>query len=237
MNIYDPPPRVPIIRTNYLENALTPKFLQERIDIALTALRPVKFDSVAFQGISGALVAPILAYLLQKTITVIRKPGEGNHSGLLVEGNVMPDMRYIIVDDFAASGSTLLRIREAIHMTVSSAVCVGAYFYARNGGFDPLPFRGLESAPNPEPVRPQPPISYADLLLALPSVTDAQRAIVSKPSGGKPEWTSQYRTSPDTLADDCEKKSSTPSRNSFLSSYPSSGPYIWDPIPFRCARR
>jgi orotate phosphoribosyltransferase-like protein len=76
-------------------------------------LRPHRknFDSIAFRGVSGALVAPILAHKLKKHLISVRKNTHDSHvmSNYKVEGNVA-SQSYIIVDDFICSGNTIKTI-------------------------------------------------------------------------------------------------------------------------------
>jgi hypothetical protein len=121
-----------MIRSDYLHSVLIPEQLDVMICRAQQELECVKFDSIAFRGLSGALFAPILAFSLHKPVTAIRKPGEGSHSYTPVEGCVEPGLKYIIVDDFSASGSTIHAIREAIRSVVPDSYCVAAYYYTRS---------------------------------------------------------------------------------------------------------
>jgi orotate phosphoribosyltransferase-like protein len=71
-----------------------------------------KFDAIAFRGLSGSLIAPVVALKLGKTLLAVRK-GEECHSSRQVEGDLGAD-RYIIIDDFVSSGETVNKIRKAI---------------------------------------------------------------------------------------------------------------------------
>ena len=86
-----------------------------------------RFDSIACCGVSGLVVVPQIAELLDKHIVVVRKPDEERYSDFYVEG-VSP-FRYIIVDDLICSGNTLKWIRQAIHEDNPKAQCVGLYCY------------------------------------------------------------------------------------------------------------
>lgn len=70
-------------------------------------------QAVAFRGVSGAMIAPIVAYKLGLNPIGIRKPNESCHSGttkarLTLDGHLVE--RYVIVDDFITSGDTVRRI-------------------------------------------------------------------------------------------------------------------------------
>ena len=73
---------------------------------------PHEFDAIAFRGMSGALVVPMLCRRLKKEMIVCRKESEKSH-GQPAEGYLNCE-RYIIVDDFIASGATIRGIVEAI---------------------------------------------------------------------------------------------------------------------------
>jgi adenine/guanine phosphoribosyltransferase-like PRPP-binding protein len=75
----------------------------------------LKFDAIAYTGCSGALVAPTIAYLLNKHLIVVRK-NEGAHSFNRVEGYVNKNepINYIIIDDFIETGKTINTIYEKI---------------------------------------------------------------------------------------------------------------------------
>lgn len=84
------------------------------------------FDSIACCGISGLMVVPQIAELLDKHIVVIRKH-ERSYSSFKIEG-VSP-YRYIIIDDLICSGSTVRRIKNLIKEEIPMAKCVGVYCY------------------------------------------------------------------------------------------------------------
>jgi orotate phosphoribosyltransferase-like protein len=88
------------------------------------------YDTFAFCGLSGALIAPVLAHLLKKDLLMIRKnEGEdGSHSHRWVEGNVAAE-KIIIVDDLIHTGATMKNILGGIIRDVPNAVVVGLLLY------------------------------------------------------------------------------------------------------------
>jgi len=70
------------------------------------------FSSIAFRGMSGALIVPALALCLRKHITLVRK--EASHSNYAVEGCV-GGKGFIIVDDLISTGDTIEKILQAIY--------------------------------------------------------------------------------------------------------------------------
>src|ERR1035441_4337402 len=108
---------MPAMTSSYLYMVLKPKGL-ERISNTLIKLiesTHIVFDSIAFTGMSGALVVPTLAFRMEKNPLVIRKPGDGSHSSRSIEGGGVDVKSYIIVDDFISSGRTITRILEALN--------------------------------------------------------------------------------------------------------------------------
>ena len=98
---------------------------------AVCDLRKVadSFDSIACCGVSGLMVVPQIAELLNKHIIVVRK-GEKCYSEFRTEG-VAP-FRYIILDDLICSGSTVKHIKRTLKEEYSRSQCVGVYCYLPN---------------------------------------------------------------------------------------------------------
>ena len=87
------------------------------------------FDSIACCGVSGLMVVPQVAELLNKHIIIVRK-GEKCYSEFRTEG-VAP-FRYIILDDLICSGSTVKHIKQTLKEEYSRSQCVGVYCYLPN---------------------------------------------------------------------------------------------------------
>lgn len=104
---------MPQIVTSHLEEFLHVTTLREKVILAQQVLEDYDFDTIAFRGMSGALIAPILALNLQKELILVRKPDDDTHSWYKVEGNKSAN-RYVIVDDFESSGHTKRTIIEAV---------------------------------------------------------------------------------------------------------------------------
>jgi adenine/guanine phosphoribosyltransferase-like PRPP-binding protein len=86
-----------------------------------------QFDSIACCGVSGLMVVPQIAELLDKHIVVIRKRDEQCYSQFPMEG-VTP-FQYIIIDDLVCSGYTIKHIKSTIYEDCPKARCVGVYCY------------------------------------------------------------------------------------------------------------
>jgi adenine/guanine phosphoribosyltransferase-like PRPP-binding protein len=85
----------------------------------------IKFKSIVCTGLSGVLVAPEVAARLGKPIVIVRK-NESSH-GKPVEKKQLIG-RYIVIDDFVETGSTIQRVIEQIDLN-DVGEYVGAYFY------------------------------------------------------------------------------------------------------------
>jgi adenine/guanine phosphoribosyltransferase-like PRPP-binding protein len=98
---------------------------------AVCDLRKVadSFDSIACCGVSGLMVVPQIAELLNKHIIVVRK-GEKCYSEFRTEG-VAP-FRYIILDDLICSGGTVKHIKRVLKEEYSRSQCMGVYCYLPN---------------------------------------------------------------------------------------------------------
>ena len=79
------------------------------------ALEGMDYEFLAFRGMSGAVITPLLAIIVGKPFVVVRKPGEAHHSGTKVEG-YKGRGEYIIVDDFVCTGSTVRAMWDALGM-------------------------------------------------------------------------------------------------------------------------
>jgi adenine/guanine phosphoribosyltransferase-like PRPP-binding protein len=111
---------------DYLYSCLQLQAYQERLPKAKAILKKYKFDAIAFRGMSGALVAAPLALAIKKTLIMVRKPEDENarHSTRAVEGD-RGAKRFVMVDDFVASGTTMKTILRAIKKFNPEAVCIG----------------------------------------------------------------------------------------------------------------
>lgn len=111
------------ISTSYLGCIYNPAAFSEVVTkaAAYLELRRKEFDTLAFSGSSGGAVAYPVGALLGCHLSHIRK-ADGNHHSYMLEGAVegwtsdYPDQapRYVIIDDFIASGRTMDRIVTAM---------------------------------------------------------------------------------------------------------------------------
>lgn len=71
------------------------------------------FDGIACRGTSGLVIAPMLSVMFDKKLLVVRKENDNSHSSSILEGH--DDInRYIVVDDFTASGRTIESIYDGV---------------------------------------------------------------------------------------------------------------------------
>lgn len=120
---------------SYLFRALDPGARKVMISSIINVLSEHEFDAVAFRGISGALVAPIIAYEMGKTVLAVRKltrkDNDHCHSHHKVEGDIAA-RRYVVIDDCISSGNTLREILAEIAKAAPLAECIGIVRYDRS---------------------------------------------------------------------------------------------------------
>lgn len=85
------------------------------VEQSVTLLNTVQFDTLAFIGLSGAVLAPILAYKMGKELLMVRKNGgkDNSNSKQFFEGHVTAK-RAVVVDDLISSGKTMSQMMYAI---------------------------------------------------------------------------------------------------------------------------
>jgi len=112
----------------HTSRVLNHKYRNGVIIKAVCSLRKIEkdFDSIACCGVSGLMVVPQIAEILNKNIIIVRKD-ERRYSEFYLEG-VSPS-RYVIVDDLICSGLTIKRIINSIEEDTPRAKCIGVYFY------------------------------------------------------------------------------------------------------------
>jgi len=112
----------------YMKKSIRTKELKSCIRLAIRALKHWKFDTIAFRGISGALLSAPIALALNKNMIIVRKPSDSSHSVTQyhhkVEGNANA-RSYIIVDDFVSSGTTMETIQEEVKKFAPKAKFIG----------------------------------------------------------------------------------------------------------------
>ena len=120
----------------------SPKEFSRVIKLATTAFKKlrttVQFDAIAFTGSSGAAMAFPLMAELKIPIIYVRKPRESSHGGKIEYTSDVTINRYLIVDDFIDSGSTVKRVHKKIaewskEHQCAAPECVGVFLYCLDG--------------------------------------------------------------------------------------------------------
>jgi hypothetical protein len=112
------------IHADYLRALIPTDQLAKTARLVRRALAKYDYDALACRGVSGLLITPIMAVRLKKSLLVVRKPSEDQHSGRIVEGDIAA-RRYIILDDFICEGETAKAIRKEIKNFAPRAKCLG----------------------------------------------------------------------------------------------------------------
>ena len=122
----------------HLRIALLPEVAKHTVAriCKLVRQRNIEFDAIACRGLSGLLIAPIVAMRLKKTLLCVRK-GEKTHSTYPVEGDTKAKT-YVILDGFIDTGSTVSAIVGAIKTFNTEARCIGFIAYKQLGGKAPI---------------------------------------------------------------------------------------------------
>jgi orotate phosphoribosyltransferase len=107
---------------HYLDYARA-REMYKRAKLALKKYKG-QYDSIAFMGMSGALIAVPIAQSLRKPLIMVRKNIKDCHSRCTVEGNIACK-NYIIIDDLICSGDTVKRVQKKIFEWAPRAHCVG----------------------------------------------------------------------------------------------------------------
>lgn len=119
---------------SYLDKVYDPKGyprLVERVIKRVEKLRKkLKFDTIAFRGSSGAAMAFPVACRLRLKLAHVHKTKSHAYRQGDVEGTDEA-RRFLIIDDFVESGSTLKKIVQSMDRAygLKNALCVGVLLY------------------------------------------------------------------------------------------------------------
>jgi hypothetical protein len=119
----------------YFAQALAPWLIGPIVEWTAEAILRYTPDAqaIAFRGMSGAAVAPLVAYRLGLNPLGVRK-GESSHGGdtFYPEGlNGEAVRRYVIVDDFVCSGATVHEVRSMAEKGHGLEPCLGVFQYTK----------------------------------------------------------------------------------------------------------
>lgn len=121
----------PEVHSDYLHSALDLSKKTRQINKICRLANRYDFQAFAFRGMSGALMAPVLAFKSKKSLIMVRKAksaAASDHSAYRVEGD-KNTLRYFIVDDFTSSGETVRKIVSEISEFAPNAKCIGIILY------------------------------------------------------------------------------------------------------------
>lgn len=118
------------IISHYLWRCLATSSLKQIIRESVRKLNPYRnqFDTIAYCGSSGCIVAPSICLEMNKEQLLVRKSRSNSHARHLVEGNYQA-RRILLVDDFTCSGATVRRMLARIKKALPFALVVAVYTY------------------------------------------------------------------------------------------------------------
>jgi len=118
----------------YFRCALNRDMRHVVVNEAVNRLKKVEFDYLAVRGCSGLIMGGLLSHLLDKEVIIVRKEGEQSHafSPVSVPSNLRENGKYIILDDFVASGNTLKEIVKVVSDRFPAMKLAGLYCYTQN---------------------------------------------------------------------------------------------------------
>jgi adenine/guanine phosphoribosyltransferase-like PRPP-binding protein len=114
---------------DYMKLTMKPDTLAQMVGMCEAFLRGKMgvqipdYDALAFSGCSGIMLGSPLSIMLDKPFILVRKHSEC-HSDQKCEGYIAAK-KYIIVDDFVASATTVNNIRDRIALWSPHADLVG----------------------------------------------------------------------------------------------------------------
>jgi len=138
------------VETDYLGIALDYDSRKTTIQKLISSIKDsnVEFDCVAFRGVSGALFGPVVADHFNKGMAIIRK--DKSHSFCNVEYSIKSkskNIRYIIVDDFIETGTTINEIIKGMKGSIGQICqvrCAGIFLYKKSSGrFNQIQYKNI----------------------------------------------------------------------------------------------
>lgn len=120
--------------TEYIHCAYNMEMRKVVLDKIVQMIRRsgVQFDTIVFRGMSGCLIGPSVADILNKPFLMVRKENDGSHSSHDCEGHADIN-KFIIIDDLICSGATIDSINRTFASEMpdkaQSANCVAIFLY------------------------------------------------------------------------------------------------------------
>jgi adenine/guanine phosphoribosyltransferase-like PRPP-binding protein len=138
------------VHTDYLQRVYNKKLFAKTVKKTITLVKQLqkqhKFTAIAFSGSSGAALAFPVAYATGLSLIHARKRDNSHwvqdnprHKGSHVEGS-MGAKKYIIIDDFISSGTTVDRILRDVNAAYKyrgfayAPKCVAIVVYSTGNG-------------------------------------------------------------------------------------------------------
>lgn len=127
------------MQTSYLGHVFDPNRFPKAVDKTIAAAERLKklegYDTIAFTGMSGAAMAFLLSHWMDVPLLCVRKKTDSSHfvsssPPRYLEGHAHEVRKYLIVDDFIASGASVRYMIDTIRETNYRAECVGMLLYA-----------------------------------------------------------------------------------------------------------
>lgn len=114
--------------SQYLQEAFKPEVFQayvsNTVEIVTDLKSRLKFDAIAFTGVSGAAMAFPVSYITGIPLICVRKQEQSHGKMIEGHGNFK---KYLILDDFICTGTTICRILEQLE----EIKCVGIVVWNR----------------------------------------------------------------------------------------------------------
>ena len=137
--------------TNYLQSIFDKGFRNKSINYVLKVLENIEYDAIAFSGMSGALMASIIADRTGSGLIMVRKEMDVSHSTLFIESSShrKHTCKYVVIDDVISTGKTIKRIIWQVGSNSDLAYksemeCVGIVLYGAAGLFLSSPPRFID---------------------------------------------------------------------------------------------
>jgi len=133
------------IHSQYFKQALDPSKRSLIINAVVKSLKGVKFDSVVCRGMSGMVIAPLVAHKMKKGLTFVRK-SDNSHSEYDVEGVLAK--KYVIIDDFIGTGDTIDEINRRLdkfnrEYNISMNIVRIVLYSGASGGYSDSDYNGI----------------------------------------------------------------------------------------------
>ncbi len=122
-------------RSPYLSDAFTDQ--RRIVEAATQTLDMIDFQAFVGMGLSGSIIAPLLAFVMGKRFAIVRKKDRArSHSATPhgIESSMLEGDRWLFCDDFISSGATRKIVIERIkEFHVGAVEYAGDYLYAAGG--------------------------------------------------------------------------------------------------------